>query len=295
MTEDFDILLDVVTPASSEAMGEGGGGGGEAAVKVLKLTAAGDLDESGGKGGGGGGGESRELSDDNVATLRAACDVVDALGPKERRTLLKSFTRKQLKPYAAIFRRGGPEGWGDTLEGMEKRFAWFRRALKAVDSRYGAVMPPHWRVLHRMCAEFCEATRNDLDRILGQYDPPTSAPAVSLLIALSATQRFEREMAKKFDGGGGGGDSGAAPSPPKAADAGDDEGELDDSAPLFNAKGQLVDASTAEGVRLKYARRKEHEKRVLESRARGAQRDERRRWLATLAGTDAGAALAAAR
>ena len=175
ITEDFDVLVDCVTPSTVE--GGGGGGGGDD---------------------GGGANNARALSDDNSATLSAACECVDALGPSVRKALLKSFSRKQLKPYTAIF-RSGVGGLGDALEAVDRRYAWFRLAQRALDDCFARVLPSRWRVTHRLALDFCEATRADVERILGQFDPPSSAPAEPLLRALLKTLGFEKEMAKKYE------------------------------------------------------------------------------------------------
>lgn len=50
---------------------------------------------------------------------------------------------------------------------MERRFAWFRRVLRAYEGRYQRVFPPHWRVAHTLAVAFAEATRNHLLTVLG--------------------------------------------------------------------------------------------------------------------------------
>lgn len=299
ISEDFDILIDSATPSDmsfqdsvAKAGGSGTGAGSDLPPERV-LT----LDElKGGRSGDDSDG-ARVLSEDNVVQLRAACECVDALGPAVRKSLLKTFNRKQLKGYQRIFARGSDIG--DSLDGIDKRYAWFRKSLGLIEDKYGKILPKRWRVLHRLCIEFLEATRIDVDRILGQFDPPSSAPPELLLRALLKTIAFEKEMAKRFesdlgganrrkgddddeDGGGRRGGAGGA------GIGGDDEEEevWDDSAPLYNDKGELVDPSIAEGIRLKYKRKKEFEERKLKEQERKAARAEQRRVIASLAGVD---------
>jgi hypothetical protein len=85
------------------------------------------------------GGDGRgKISKENVRLLQDACDVVDALGRDVRRSLVRAFNRKQLRPYTQLFRRsasaGGPQPeMGDTLDSIEKRYMWFRRSILDIE------------------------------------------------------------------------------------------------------------------------------------------------------------------
>jgi hypothetical protein len=304
ISEDFDILIDCAAPDNPSFL-TGGDDESSGRYKVQKLT---DLDLKEGSEGGGGDAAvgARELSDDNVQTLQASCEVVDALGPTVRKSVIKAFNRKQLKPYGILFRRGSGADLGDGLEGVERRYMWARRALRDIDAKYKRVLPPHWHVLHRLALDFAEATRNDIDRILGQYDPPSSAPADALLRALMKTLAWEKEMAKLFekaaaaDGGAAGGssksgrDAGIGAAMFDDGSGGADGEAYDESAPLYNSKGEAVDPTSAEGIRLKYKRKKEWEERRANEAHRKAERDQKRAWWASLAGMDGGGGGAAA-
>jgi hypothetical protein len=198
----------------------------------------------------------RELTPANIATLRAACDVVDALGPRDRRNLIRNFTQRQLKPYRDLF-APGREG-GDTLETVDKRVLWWRRAVRDIENHYGAIFPPHWRVGYRMALEFCEFTRTDLERIMAVFEPPSSAPAEVLLKVLVMVQAFERELSKKFAADREALQSAGAPGRPGDAagggpvewdgDAGgEEEWAFDEDTPLYNDRGQLVDKASGGG------------------------------------------------
>lgn len=281
ITEDFDILMDSATPMDLSFQDSKLSSSNEEKVLTFDELKSGNLgnneDENG----------PRVLSDDNVQTLRAACECVDALGPTIRKSLLKSFNRKQLKGYLRIFMK--ESDIGNSLDGLDKRYAWFRKSLGLIEDKYGRILPKRWRVLHRLSIEFCEITRTDVDRILGQFDPPSSAPPEVLLRALLKTIAFEKEMSKRFESdlSGSGSSNASSSSAPTWGTTTEDEEEVwDDSAPLYNDKGELVDPTTAEGIRLKYKRKKEFEERKLKEGERKAARAEQRRVIASLAGVD---------
>ena len=93
-----------------------------------------------------------------------------------------------------------------------------------------------------MCIEFCEKTRNDIDGLLSQYDPPDSAPAEVLVRQLNKTLVFETEMVARFE-----------KSPPaKGATRG---GAAGGSSVMVNDDGEEIDPSSAEGVRRRYRER----------------------------------------
>jgi vacuolar protein sorting-associated protein 53 len=298
ITEDFDILLDTATPSdmsfqdAQRASAAAAAGNGMPEERVLSL------DEL--KGGGGGRDEDggpRVLSEDNIQTLRAACECVDALGPTVRKSVLKSFNRKQLKNYTRIFARGTDAG--DSLDGIDKRYAWFRKSVGLIEDKYGRILPKRWRVLHRLSIEFCEATRTDVERILQQFDPPSSAPPEILLRALLKSIAFEKEMSKKFesdlakDGGGDGGSGGSGGGGGAGGEEDEPDEVWDENAPLYNDKGELVDPTCAEGIRLKYRRKNEFKERQAKELERKAARAEQRRVIASLAGVDTRDAAAA--
>ena len=42
---------------------------------------------------------------------------------------------------------------------VDRRWAWFRRLLRTVDSKFSSVCPPHWRLPLRLCLEFTDRTK----------------------------------------------------------------------------------------------------------------------------------------
>ena len=46
-----------------------------------------------------------------------------------------------------------------SLDQVERRWAWFKRLLKNVDSKFSNICPQHWRLPLRLCLEFTERTK----------------------------------------------------------------------------------------------------------------------------------------
>jgi len=271
-----------------------------------------------GSGAGMAGGDGDELdagagdTEAAVRKLAAACEVVDALGGECLADRVAALVRKQLRPYSAGYSGERAEGDGPgALSNAERRFAWFRRTLREVEGRYGQVLPPRWQTQRRFCVAFCEQTRSDFEVQLARFDPPDSAPPEVLLTALQRSLEFERAMAKRFEKDAGGGAAparrreptglaaavtgafgGEASSAAAGSSAADEDEELDETAPLVNAEGDVVDPGTAEGIRLKYKRRKDWKAQAGERRAKreaAAAQRQRMRDLSGGAALDGGA------
>lgn len=65
-----------------------------------------------------------------------------------------------------------------TLEQIERRFAWFRRALSQVDARFDGVFPASWRVQHCLLMAFLQQTRQHILEILEGEHRNTSCALV---------------------------------------------------------------------------------------------------------------------
>ncbi len=224
----------------------------------------------------------------SLETLRHACAVIDALGGRLLERLIARFCRKQLnRPYERTF--GGPDACN--LEAVERRYAWFRRTLRDIEARFGRVLPEHWCLPHRLTVAFADSTRADIaGRILCEFDPPSSAPAELLVRALNKTLQFEKEMQKRFEKEGsvakGGADqaSGGGSDGQHGGGAAGGQEVFDESAPLINEDGEVVDPSSAEGIRLKYRKRKEWEQQQAEKKAASKAQSSKASWLQSLAG-----------
>ncbi|PLW56943.1 hypothetical protein PCANC_01209 [Puccinia coronata f. sp. avenae] len=133
----------------------------------------------------------------NKGQLADSCLVIDALGADARGSLIDWYTTFQLREYRRIF--STPSSEAGQLDNISRRYAWFRRTLKSheEDPNGGArIFPESWKVQVSLCAQFGEATRDDLKDVLARS---RSRLKVDILIqALQITATFEREMSQKF-------------------------------------------------------------------------------------------------
>lgn len=125
-----------------------------------------------------------------------ACVVVDALGYAFRHELLEEFVQLQLAPYEKLF---GPEKAHYSLEDADRRWAWFKRLIKSLDSKCASLFPSHWQVQLRLCLEFFERTKIHLALLLTDLESRDQADVNSLLKGLKTALKFEKEMAVRFD------------------------------------------------------------------------------------------------
>ncbi|CAH7686871.1 GARP complex subunit Vps53 [Phakopsora pachyrhizi] len=131
------------------------------------------------------------------AELADSCLVIDALGDDARDSLIEWYTSFQLREYRRIF--SGPSSEAGQLDNISRRYAWFRRMLKSHEedpSGGGNLFPENWKVGVRLCAQFGEATREDLKSVLAKSG--SSLKVDLLLESLQITSMFEREMSQKF-------------------------------------------------------------------------------------------------
>ncbi len=131
----------------------------------------------------------------NMKSLSDACLVVDALGILARKELLDEFVQLQLVPYEKLF---GPDKQHFTLDQVERRWAWFKRLLKNVDSKFSNICPAHWKLPLKLCLEFSERTKSHLILLLTAMESKDQTDVHSLLKALQSTLRFEQEMNSRF-------------------------------------------------------------------------------------------------
>ena len=132
------------------------------------------------------GGMMRSLSD--------ACIVSDALGKETRKVLLAEFIKQQLQPYEMLFGDGKEH---HTLEQVDRRWAWFKRLVKTIDSKFSTIIPPSWRIQTILSWEFCNVTREHMLSLLRNTED--SADVSALLKALQTSLRFEQEARLRFD------------------------------------------------------------------------------------------------
>lgn len=82
---------------------------------------------------------------------------------------------------------------------MDRRWAWFKRLIKSVDSKFSSVCPAHWRLPLRLCVRFMETTKQHLIHILTELDSKDAIDVSLLLKALQTALRFEQEMESYFE------------------------------------------------------------------------------------------------
>jgi vacuolar protein sorting-associated protein 53 len=210
-------------------------------------------------------------SDYDREQLRDACLVVDALGHEVRSRITERFCCDQLSEYDGIFRPGGGE---DTLDAVERRYALWRRMLRRYEKTFDAVFPSQWEVDKELCVDFSRRTRRHIEKILQAIDPPESADVGVLLKALDTTLKFERESDKLFnpideeaeESNGIDDISSSDLSRTESAEWSDEEDEVDEADALYDDNGNEVDPDSATGIRLKYKRRQEMERRKLDQK-----------------------------
>ena len=131
-----------------------------------------------------------------LRAVAESCLTVDSLGTGVRRTLLEEFVQVQLLPYEGLFGAGKQHF---TLDQVDRRWAWFKRMLKYIDSKFGMIFPPHWRIPLRLCLEFTERTKIHLVLMLTEIESSDTGDVHALLKALQSALRFEQEMGERFN------------------------------------------------------------------------------------------------
>lgn len=131
-----------------------------------------------------------------VRTLADACSVIDALGHQVRREFFEDFVRSQLVSYDNLFGHGKQHF---ALDQVERRWAWFKRLLKYIDSKFATIFPSHWRLPLRLCLEFVERTKMHLILLLTEEENNDQSDVQQLVKALQSALRFEQEMAERFN------------------------------------------------------------------------------------------------
>ena len=100
------------------------------------------------------------------------------MGLTVRQTLLEEFVQLQLVSYENLFANGKPHF---ALDQVERRWSWFKRLLKYIDTKFGAVFPVHWRLPLRLCLEFTERTKLHLVLLLTEMEDSENGDIPALL------------------------------------------------------------------------------------------------------------------
>lgn len=87
--------------------------------------------------------------------LQDAALVIQALGEEAKGSLLSWYSLLLLRDYRRIF--GGSEAGG--LDGLQRRFSWFRRVIKTHEDENEVIFPEEWKVGAVLGGGFAEVTR----------------------------------------------------------------------------------------------------------------------------------------
>ncbi|OAA61563.1 Vps53-lik [Cordyceps fumosorosea ARSEF 2679] len=131
-------------------------------------------------------------------TLAEACLVMDALGDAARARLVTWYVNTELREYRQVFRGNDEAG---SLDNIGRRYAWFRRTVKAHEEEHAAIFPPHWRVSEVLATAFCEGTRDDFRGILERSMRRTDGAKIDVNLLLSCLQEtldFEQSLERRF-------------------------------------------------------------------------------------------------
>ncbi|KAI7874765.1 hypothetical protein K492DRAFT_168869 [Lichtheimia hyalospora FSU 10163] len=126
-------------------------------------------------------------------TLQDACKVASALGENTKEKVINIYVDSQLKPYRQIF---GINEEVSQLDNISRRYAWLKRLLKSCDENHAEIFPRSWCITGRLCEQFCDLTRTDLGRVLGNTQP---LDVKELLKALQLTIEFEGQLSKRYE------------------------------------------------------------------------------------------------
>ena len=125
--------------------------------------------------------------------------VIDVLGVPFRKDLLERFAQLQLIPYEKNFKFGSKHAG---LEYLDRRYAWFKRLLKAADDRVSSIFPSSWNLPYHLFVEFSRRTTKHVLDVLENAEKENSEATThvaGLLKALKSILAFEAEMKVSFD------------------------------------------------------------------------------------------------
>ena len=130
--------------------------------------------------------------------LVEACLVMDALGDHAKTRLVTWYVNTELREYRQVFRGNDEAG---SLDNIGRRYAWFKRVLKAHEEEHAAIFPPHWRVGETLAMAFCDGTREDFKGILEKSMRRIDGAKLDvnlLLSCLQETMDFEQSLERRF-------------------------------------------------------------------------------------------------
>jgi hypothetical protein len=122
------------------------------------------------------------------------CRVVAILGGKIESDFRAWFINLQLGEYKVLFSDNEDCAWIDKLD---QRYRWFVSKLAEFERNGTAKMfPPSWDMGRRLSMEFCEITRQSLDRLMSRRRLEIEWKLLSH--AINHTIMFENLLCKRF-------------------------------------------------------------------------------------------------
>ena len=143
------------------------------------------------------GGDDR---DDAVETLQTVCQVGAAIGDDVRAELVSAHVASRVAAFRAAF-MADETG----LSGVERRFAWLRKELRAnwktlgafSDKDWGLVFPAEWDVGARLSKAVVSELHDWTEKVL---DKGGDADVAIMVSALGKSKAFEEELERRFGG-----------------------------------------------------------------------------------------------
>lgn len=136
------------------------------------------------------------LTKEDNKLIAEACLVVSLLGDKTKENLINWFLELQLVEYGSLFKESQIQI--SSLNGVDKRYAWFKKHLLQFEEKYGFLFPPPWEMSERMSVRFCRMTENSLTTFM--KNNPNEVKLESLMYAMTKTSAFEALLSKRFSG-----------------------------------------------------------------------------------------------
>ncbi|GAB4819166.1 hypothetical protein N2152v2_006212 [Parachlorella kessleri] len=128
--------------------------------------------------------------------LKSCCLVVEALGYQVRDELIDAVCKREMGVYTQIFSTMGETA---KLERTVNRYKWLLKRLEARKDVW-SIFPAHWHVPQLLCIMFCNITKTQLAEVLDTRSSELPSQVDNLLKAVEATNIFETEMARRFEG-----------------------------------------------------------------------------------------------
>ena len=120
-----------------------------------------------------------------------ACAVLEACGSEVRTAGISALVQYNIEKYQRAFPAHAEEA---RIEKMERRFAWFRRLMKAYDQNLHDNVPSSWCVPQELAVEYCLITRKDVDAQLQSSDLNIEI----VVRILQKTLEFERDLTQRM-------------------------------------------------------------------------------------------------